>query len=222
MGGMGGKRMSCGPSRGPKELFAPDMPTLAALIAPLALVLPLGVMNLASPEDAGDAPVAEQVREGDRALDGRSVSARRDDWNAIVESIMPGPAQQVRIERRVILRISPARPAGPSRQNLTAEVPQQERPRTRLVERKAGNCIESARIGGVSDRGDRLLILMRDRSMMTARLEKGCSPRDFYRGFYVERSDDGKICVNRDRIMSRSGAKCQIDRFSQLVAEELD
>lgn len=219
MGGMGDRQMSCGPSRGPKELFAPDMPTLAALIAPLALVLPLGVMNLASPEDAEGAPEAEQVREGDRALDGRSVSARRDDWNAIVDSIMPGPAQQVRIERRVILRISPARP---SRQNLTAEVPQQERPRTRLVERKAGKCIESARIGGVSDRGDRLLILMRDRTMMTARLEKGCSPRDFYRGFYVERSDDGKICVNRDRIMSRSGAKCQIDRFSQLVAEELD
>lgn len=219
MGGMGDKQMSCGPSRGPKELFAPDMPTLAALIAPLALVLPLGVMNLALPEDAGNAPVAEQVREGDRVLEGRTASARRDDWNAIVDSIMPGPAQQVRIERRVILRISPARP---SRQNLTAEVPQQERPRTRLVERKAGNCIESARIGGVSDRGDRLLILMRDRSMMTARLEKGCSPRDFYRGFYVERSDDGKICVNRDRIMSRSGAKCQIDRFSQLVVEELD
>lgn len=214
--------MSCGPSRGAKEPLAPVMPTLAALIAPLSLVLPLGVFDLAYPEDAGNVPVAEQALEGDRGFTGRSVSARRDDWNTVVDSIMPRPAQQVRIERRVILRISPVRPAGSSSQHLTAEVPQLERPRNRLVERKAGNCIESARIGGVSDRGDRLLILMRDRSMMTARLEKGCSPRDFYRGFYVERSDDGKICVNRDRIMSRSGAKCEIDRFHQLVAEELD
>lgn len=214
--------MSCGPSRGQKELLAPDMPSLTALIAPLALVLPLGVFGLAPTDETEAAPVAEQVREGDRSLSEHKVSAERGDWTSILSGIMPQTQQQVRIERRVILRISPARPAGVPRQNLTAETPRPEQPRTRLVERKAGNCIGSDDIGGVSDRGDHLLMLMRDRSMMVARLEKGCSPRDFYRGFYVERSDDGKICVQRDRIMSRSGAKCQIERFSKLVAEPVD
>ena len=62
-------------------------------------------------------------------------------------------------------------------------------------------------------------MFMRDRRTIAAQLEKGCSPRDFYRGFYVERSDDGQLCVARDRIMSRSGAKCRVAKFSRLMLE---
>ena len=90
------------------------------------------------------------------------------------------------------------------------------------MEKPAGECIITGAIGGVADRGDHLLMFMRDRRMMTVRLEKGCSPRDFYQGFYMERSDDGKLCVRRDRLMSRSGAKCQVRSFHQVVAERAD
>ena len=88
-----------------------------------------------------------------------------------------------------------------------------------MVERDAGPCIDSAGIGAVADRGDRLLLFMRDRRTIAARLEKGCSPRDFYRGAYMERSEDGRICVQRDRLMSRAGTKCQVAKFTELVVE---
>ena len=92
----------------------------------------------------------------------------------------------------------------------------------RVVERKMGKCIQTAQIGGVADRGDSLVMFMRDRRTVAAKLEKGCSPRDFYRGFYMENSEDGKICVQRDRLMSRSGAKCQVDSFRELVLEPVE
>lgn len=196
------------------------MPSIAALIAPLALVLPLGALGLQGVEAPDPGNVAQQTPATERNTSALPLSADAPAWSPILDGIMPAPSEQVRIERRIILRISPARPPLPSRRDLSAETQAVERPRTRLVERRAGDCVESARIRGVSDRGDHLLMMLTDRTMMTARLEKGCSPRDFYRGFYVERSDDGKICVKRDRIMSRSGAKCQIDRFGSLVVEQ--
>ena len=81
-----------------------------------------------------------------------------------------------------------------------------------------GDCLPANGIVGVSDRGSRLIIYMRDRSLISAQLEKACSPRDFYLGFYVERSDDGQLCVGRDRLMSRAGAKCRISEMNRLVA----
>lgn len=214
--------MSRGPSRGQRELLAPTMPSLAAIIAPLALLLPVGVLGGFQSEAPELEGKASQSRQSERSLDALPLSSDAPAWSPILDGIQPKSSQQVRIERRVILRISPARAPGPARRNLTAETPRDAQPRNRVVERKADKCLDSADIRGVSDRGDGLLMLMQDRTMMVARLEKGCSPRDFYRGFYVERSDDGKICVNRDRIMSRSGAKCQIERFSELVVERAE
>ena len=79
-------------------------------------------------------------------------------------------------------------------------------------------CLPAGNIVGVSDSGSRLVIYMRDRSLISAQLEKACSPRDFYLGFYVERNADGQLCANRDRLMSRAGAKCRISELNRLVA----
>ena len=124
-------------------------------------------------------------------------------------------ANQVQIEQRVILRISP-QPSN-MRRSMLAELPRQT-PATRLVERPYGKCLNAADIIGVSDRGSRLVMYMRDRGIITAQLEKACSPRDFYLGFYVEKNEDGRLCVDRDRLMSRAGAKCRISNFNRLVA----
>ena len=193
------------------------MPSLPFLLSPLALLLPLAFPG-APPETTEDiVPLAQQVRETDSSLSPLPLSRDAPAWSPLFDGIAPANGEQVRIQRRVILRISPA----PARRNFTAEDAQLP-VRQRIVERPAGNCIDSAAIGGVADRGDRLLMFMRDRRTLAARLEKGCSPRDFYRGFYVERSEDGKLCVRRDRLMSRSGAKCQVASFTQLVAERAD
>lgn len=195
------------------------MPSLPILFAPLALLLPLGLFGVPMTGEGGDQDVAQQTRDAERRISALPLSDEAPGWAPLLDSIAPEPNEQVRIERRVILRISPA--PSPVRRNLTADAPRAA-PQTRIVERPMGKCVNSAAIGGVADRGDHLLMFMRDRTTVAARLEKGCSPRDFYQGFYVERNDDGKLCIKRDRIMSRSGAKCQVAKFTQLVVERVD
>ena len=91
----------------------------------------------------------------------------------------------------------------------------------RMIERKMGDCIPMSWIaGGQPEGGSRLLLFLRDRRLVAANLEKACSARDFYRGFYVDKPNaDGKLCADRDRILSRSGARCQISSFRLLVAD---
>jgi hypothetical protein len=74
-------------------------------------------------------------------------------------------------------------------------------------------------IAGVqSAQGNRLLLFMRDQHIISAVLEKACRARDFYSGFYIERSPDGLICVNRDKLQSRSGSNCRIAKLRALIA----
>ena len=140
-------------------------------------------------------------------------------WSWVLQGQVGTIANQVRIEQRVILRITPQ--PGRQRRGFLAELPQQALP-TRLVERPFGKCIEAEDVLGMADRGDRLWMYMRNRQIISAQLEEMCSPRDFYLGFYVERNSDGKLCVERDRLMSRAGAKCRISSFSRLVAVSTD
>lgn len=202
------------------EHFALRMPSLLALLAPIALALPLGAIGVASADDWEEGQTIGQSRDSDRSITALPLSDEAPGWAPLFEGIEPADVNQVRIERRVILRIAPARSS--ARQSLVSEAAPLSQPRTRLVERSFGKCIDSDRIGAVADRGDRLLMYLRDRRMLTAELEKGCSPRDFYQGFYMERSDDGKLCIKRDRILSRSGAKCQVMKLRQLVVERED
>jgi hypothetical protein len=53
--------------------------------------------------------------------------------------------------------------------------------------------------------------------MLSAELEKACRARDFYSGFYVDRNADGQLCVDRDRLHSRSGSDCSVSRLRELV-----
>ncbi len=97
--------------------------------------------------------------------------------------------------------------------------------RSRLVpekyrEKKIGKCLPMNNILGVQMyQGRELDLITRDRKRIRARLEKKCQARSFYSGFYMEKSKDGKICVDRDMLHSRTGSKCEIDRFRQLVPE---
>lgn len=200
------------------------MASLTALLAPVALVLPLGLFGLSGDAESQQhevraSQVQQQARTDDRRLSGIPLSAEAPGWSPLIDGIQPPSANQVRIERRIILRVSPAR--APIMQQLTAETRSQQRA-TRLVERKFGDCVTASAIAGVADRGDRLLMYLRDRRLLSARLEKGCSPRDFYQGFYMEPAEDGKLCVDRDRLMSRTGAKCQVAMLRQLVVEQAD
>lgn len=118
--------------------------------------------------------------------------------------------QQTQVQQRVIIRISPARPRS------TPLPPQMPR---KVVEQKMGKCVGLKNIIAVQTRGANDLVLYtRDRQMISAQLEKKCSARDFYSGFYVEPSKDGNLCVKRDKLQSRNGTKCEIAKFARLVA----
>jgi hypothetical protein len=183
------------------------MSLFAALLAPLALALP-------SPGGAPEAPASglalpEPVAAGERAIEEEGV------FGLIAFAFQPGVQNQVRIEQRVTIRVTPQPPA--SAPAMLAELPQ--RPLSpRPLERDIGRCLPASGIAGVqAGNGNRLLLFMRDRRVVSATLERACNARDFYSGFYVARSADGQICARRDSLLSRSGTNCKLSRIRQLV-----
>lgn len=132
------------------------------------------------------------------------------------KAYLPNNQAQVRIERRVIVRISPGRAHSPDGEG---DLTDQPAVRTiRFSERPMGRCVPIREIASVQAmRERRLLFIMRDRQIVSASLQKGCRARDFYSGFYVERSHDGLICIKRDLLQSRAGAKCEVNLLRRFI-----
>jgi hypothetical protein len=131
--------------------------------------------------------------------------------------MLPASAEQVSIEQRVTIRITP-RPAPPPMAAAFFDQDSAAPGRPRFVERKAGKCVPIGAIGGVQPvSGTKILLIMRDDRLFTAELEKGCKARDYYSGFLVAKNSDGMICTGRDELRSRSGTTCQVSGFRQIV-----
>ncbi len=143
------------------------------------------------------------------------VEAPRDSVQPASPPVAPEPAEQVSIEQRVTIRINP-RPAPMPDGPDMAVGPMSREPR--FAERKMGKCVPLAGIAGMQPASSNtLLLIMRDDRLVTAQLQKGCQAREFYAGMVVKRAADGQLCVDRDTLMSRSGANCQVTAFRQLV-----
>lgn len=183
------------------------MHSFAGLFAPLALLLP----SAAASEQAALTPEGEAVQ-APAGFD----PAREQPFKIFYDSYRAPSQGQVRVTRRVVIRIT-SHPRS-ARENLSAELPRAPLS-AHLEERKMGDCISVGDIAAV-DPGpeNRLILYMRDRTLISAALDKQCSARQFYSGFYVERTDDGKLCVKRDKLQSRAGASCEVRRLSRLVA----
>lgn len=174
------------------------MNLLLTLFAPMALVVPALAVGGGSAAAPAPAPAAAET----------------------VEPISPAEepvASQVRIEQRVIVRIAPPGPA--LRQSAVSQFAPAAPPNLR--EKKIGKCLPVGGIAAVQpDAGGKLLLFMRDRRLVSASLEKACSARDFYSGFYLERTRDGMLCVDRDKLHSRAGSNCAISKMRQLVVSD--
>lgn len=200
------------------------MPTLLTLAAPIALVLPLLGQGLAL-GTAGE--IEAKAGEGsaqtssapDYDLPGEGPYSQAQPATSPLDAFYSGQsAQQVRIEQRVTIRISPRRES--NRNSLLARLPQRGLT-TEYEERDMERCVPMSGISGVqTGNGNRLLLFLRDRRIVSVNLERACRARDFYSGFYIERSEDGQLCVDRDELQSRSGARCEVERMRQLVAVE--
>ncbi|UIP08156.1 hypothetical protein LY632_07115 [Erythrobacter sp. SDW2] len=174
----------------------------AAMFAPVALLLP-AVMT----DSEGD---ARQLGSPEAAT--RPVS-ENELWTAFRPWETERLPQQVRIQQRVVIRISPARPRSGSIDEVPRVVP------SRVVERKMGKCVAMNDIVAFQTGAtNKLILFLRNRQMISAELEKACAARDFYSGFYVEPSKDGNLCIKREQLQSRNGTKCEIAKFARLEA----
>ena len=195
------------------------MTSMLTLTAPFALLLPLLGQGaaLVQGDEAGNAPAPmSSAPDYDVQPEGPQSNAGEQARSPLDAFYSGQSAGQVRIEQRVTIRISPQRQG--NRNSLLARLPQRGLT-TSFEEREMERCVPMAGISGVqTGTGNRLLLFLRDDRIVSINLERACRARDFYSGFYIERSDDGKLCVDRDELQSRSGAKCEIERMRELVA----
>lgn len=186
------------------------MNTFAALLASAALLAPALLGAFQGGETVShSAPVAEAPRLGFE-------QQMPEPFRKFEDGFRPQVQEQVRIERRVIIRIAPSPPS--TREEMLARLPRREMP-THYYEENLDGCVPIESIAGSAPAQDnRLLLFMRDRRVLSAALERTCSAQAFYSGFYVERNDDGMLCSNRDRLQSRAGASCEVAGLNRLVA----
>jgi hypothetical protein len=192
--------------------FAAVLLTPLVLLFPAAGVIEARELYTVPPGAVGESPP------GQPAAGPGVVSEPEPGWifRRAAESFRVQPRNQVRIEQHMTIRITPARPKTPP--VFLFDMPQRE-VGPRFVERAIGRCLPVSGIAGVQPdaASNRLILFMRDRRMVSATLERACRARDYYSGFYVDRANDGQLCVDRDTLLSRSGANCKLTRFRQLI-----
>ncbi|MEQ5786389.1 hypothetical protein J3454_00625 [Erythrobacter sp. NFXS35] len=190
------------------------MPSLLALTAPATLLLPMAV-GAVLPEHGESAAGRERWS----ALQCDAVALQGEPKvNPLSTLRASQTARQVRIEQRVVVRIAPRQSA--ARQNMLAELPQRAIA-PRFEEARKEKCVPLDGIAGVqTGSGNRLVLFLRDQRMISVNLEKSCRARDFYSGFYVEKNKDGRLCVDRDKLQSRTGVRCEVEAMRQLVAAD--
>ncbi|WP_432770492.1 hypothetical protein [Sphingopyxis sp.] len=125
---------------------------------------------------------------------------------------------QMVIEQQLIIRV-PARrsplsnfAAGPAPAMRSREIP--------IVwkEKKGPKCVAMRNIMGMQAvQRDSIDLITRQKQRLRARLNRGCRAHDFYAGFYMRGSEDGRLCEGRDELHARTGAKCEVDKFRLMV-----
>lgn len=120
------------------------------------------------------------------------------------------PWAQLSIHERIVIRIPRMRREPPP--------PPDEPPPSGWREKHGGRCIPTEGIAGALISGSSSVdLVMDDGQRARALLEHDCPTLDYYLGFYIKPTDDGRICSGRDAIRSRSGAVCPIRAFRRLV-----
>ena len=178
----------------------------AVTLAPAEHALPPAI------QAAPAATLPQPLRDDASGPTSEGASGLLDGANTLGEDLADAPWRQVRIEQRLIIRITP----GMGR-DLPPPPPL---PQPMLVPhgRRGVSCVALGGIAAIapSSSDNQIVLLLRDRRQIVANLEKSCSARDFYVGFYAERSADGMLCTGRDVIHSRAGASCTITRLQQV------
>ncbi len=120
---------------------------------------------------------------------------------------VPERYAQITIRERVIIRV-PTRPSAPPAKPA------------KWKEKKAPRCVSlNALAGAAVTANDSVDLILRGGTRLRARLDRNCPALDFYSGFYIKPTRDGRICADRDTIHARSGGQCEINSFKALVPD---
>ena len=122
----------------------------------------------------------------------------------------PGQTEyaQVTVQERVIVRMR--RPG--------VQTPQAA-PVVHWRETRGPRCIPVRAVAGATGFARNSVdLVLRDNRRIRVQLDRSCPGIDFYGGFYVNGTQDGMICADREAIRSRMGGECQIDQFRTLTA----
>lgn len=106
------------------------------------------------------------------------------------------------------------------REQIIIRVPRRTPP-PRIVwhERRGDRCVAIAALAGAAvNAPDSVDFILRGGRMVRAKLDALCPALDYYSGFYVVPTKDGRMCADRDAIHDRSGNECGIARFRRLLA----
>jgi len=123
---------------------------------------------------------------------------------------VPERFAQITIRERVIIRVPTRAPAAPEKPAKPVK----------WKEKKAPHCIAlNALAGAAVTKEDSIDLIMRGGTRLRARLDRNCPALDFYSGFYIKPTRDGRICADRDTIHARSGGQCEISAFRTLVPD---
>lgn len=116
---------------------------------------------------------------------------------------------QLTIRQRIIVRV----PA------MTVRTPPVPMPAPIVwKEVKGPKCVIVNQLAGAAiTRSDSVDLFLRGGRRLRAQLDDNCPALDYYGGFYLAPTKDGQVCGGRDTIHARSGGKCLIDRFRELI-----
>ena len=111
---------------------------------------------------------------------------------------------QLTIRQRVVIRV----------QTLQAAPP----PRTLWREKGGPKCVDMADIQGAAIVAPQSVdVILRGGTRLRVRFAATCPALDYYSGFYIAPTRDGRICASRDVVRDRAGGECAVDKFRKLT-----
>ena len=117
----------------------------------------------------------------------------------------PGDGQivaQLTVRQRIVIRVPRLAPVTP----------------IEWREKRADRCTPLEGVAGAAfNNNGSVDLYFSDGRRLRALLGDKCPAIDFYSGFYIKPTEDGRVCAKRDAVRSRSGAACEIRAFRRLV-----
>ena len=122
-----------------------------------------------------------------------------------VENTRPFAFAQLTIEQSLIVRVPRRTPAKP----------------LKWKSKKGPKCVAMSSIAGAAVVADDAIDLaLRGGQRLRAHFSSRCPALDYYSGFYILPTEDGRICADRDMIRTRAGGQCEIQRFRKLTLDD--